>query len=582
MRRINMNRRLLKGTVFAAVLSLTASLFTAPVLAESNASTPASKAEEVKTETLTIPANLKDEQVLKHNLGAEPKTLDPALNTAVEAGTVLQNLFVGLMKTDANMVPVPGAAESYTVSDDQLVYTFKLKDAKWSDGQPVKAEDFRYAWIRALDPKTLPNPAEYAYQLYYIKNGEKFNKGEVTAEEVGIKAIDDKTLEVTLEAPCAYFLSLTAFPTYFPVRKDMVEKNPEKWATQKDTYVSNGPFKFESWTNKDKIIIVKNENYYDAKNVALNKIEMSLVDDAQTALAAFQAGELDTMEGPPNQEIPGLLADGTAKVLPYLGTYFYVINMRPELKNTNPAVYEALSKVQVRKALYLAIDKKALIDNVTLGNQTPAWGFVPKGIPDYDGSDFADKKKHYAEDSGNIEEAKKLLAEAGYPNGEGFPLLTIKYNNGTGHQNIAVAVQAMWKQNLGIDVQLANEEWAVFQTSRINGDYEIARHGWIADYADPMTMLDMWVSGTGEGVWGNNDAHYNNPEYDKLIKAAKVELDPAKRSEMLHKAQDIIMEDLPILPIYFYTNIVCYRPYAKQVVKSPLGFIYFENAYIEK
>lgn len=581
-----MNGRLLKSTIFAAVLSLSASLFSVPAMATSNGSNgsnaSSNTAAPAAVEQMTIPANLKDEQVLRHNLGAEPKTLDPALNTAVEAGTVLQNLFMGLMKTDVNMVPVPGAAESYTISDDKLVYTFKLRDSKWSDGQPVKAEDFRYAWLRALDPNTKPNPAEYSYQLFYIKNGEKFNKGEVKAEEVGIKAIDDKTLEVTLEAPCAYFLSLTAFPTYFPVRKDMVEQNPDKWATVKETYVSNGPFKLESWTNKDKIIIVKNENYYGAEHVALQRIEFSLVDDAQTALAAFQAGELDTMEGPPNQEIPNLLADGTAKVLPYLGTYFYVINMRPELKDKNPAVYEALAKPEVRKALLLAIDKQAIIDNVTKGQQTPAWGFVPKGIPDFDGTDFADKAKYFGEANGNVAEAKALLEKAGYPNGQGFPVITIKYNNGTGHQNMAVAIQAMWKQNLGIDVQLANEEWAVFQTSRINGDYEIARHGWIADYADPMTMLDMWVSGTGTGVWGNNDAHYNNPEYDKLIRDAKVELDPAKRSEMLHKAEEMLMTDLPVLPIYFYTNIVCYRPYAKQIVKSPLGFIFFENAYIER
>lgn len=581
-----MNRKLFKSTLLAAVLSLTASVFAVPALATSNASdassNTSSNAAAPAAETLTIPKDLKDEQVLRHNLGAEPKTLDPALNTAVEAGSALQNLFVGLMKTDPNMIPVPGVAESYTVSDDQTVYTFKLRDSKWSDGQPVVAEDFRYAWLRALDPNLKPNAAEYAYQLYYIKNGEKFNKGEVAAEEVGIKALDDKTLEVTLEAPCAYFLALTAFPTYFPVRKDMVEKNPDKWATVKETYVSNGPFKFESWTNKDKIIFTKNENYYGAENVALQKIEFSLVDDAQTALAAFKAGELDTIEGPPSMEIPSLLADGTAKILPYLGTYFYVINMRPELKDSNPEVYEALSKPEVRKALFLAIDKKAIIDNVTMGQQTPAWGFVPKGIPDFDGTDFAEKTKYYPEDSGNIEEAKKLLEQAGYPGGQGFPMLTLKYNNGTGHQNIAVAMQAMWMQNLGIQVQLANEEWAVFQTSRINGDFEIARHGWIADYADPMTMLDMWVAGSGTGVWGNNDAHYNNPEYDKLIKDAKVETDMEKRSEMLHKAEEILMTDMPVLPIYFYTNIVCYRPYAKQVVKSPLGFIFFENAYIQK
>lgn len=570
-----MNRQLRKVASIVSALTISASVLAActPAGNTTTAGSGTTTAGEIKAPTGGL---------VRYNLGADPKTLDPALNTAVDGGTVLQNLYVGLMRTDENDVPVPGMAESHEISDDQLVYTFKLRDAKWSDGEPVKAQDFAYAWYRALDPNTQPAAAEYAYQLFYIKNAAKFNAGEVAKEEVGIEVVDEKTLKVTLEAPVAYFLSLMAFPTYFPVRQDMVEKDVNLWWAKKETHVSNGPFKFESLAPKSKLVLVKNENYYDADKVKLNTIEMSLTDDAQTYLAAFKKGEVDMIEAPPPQDIPAMIADGTAQVLPYLGTYFYVINMRPELEAKNPEVYAALQKPEVRRALALAINKKEIVENVSMGQQIPAWSYVPMGIKDHEGNNFAEYKKFLEKDEGDVEEAKRLLEEAGYPGGQGFPTITLKYNNSTGHQNMAVAIQAMWKQNLGIDVTLANEEWAVFQTSRINGEYEIARHGWIADYNDPMTFLDMWVSGEGSGVWGNNDAHYNNPDYDKLIADAKVEADPVKRTQMLHDAEVLLMEDLPIIPIYFYTNIVAYRDYVKGVRKSPLGFLFFETAYIEE
>lgn len=570
-----MKRRFLKATSIVSSLAIMATLLAA--------CTPAGNTTTTASGT-TAPAAIKPPKggVVRYNLGADPKTLDPALNTAVDGATVLSNLYEGLMRLDDKELPIPGMAESYTVSDDGLVYKFKLRDAKWSDGKPVKAGDFYYSWIRALDPNTKPAASEYSYQLFYIKNAQKFNAGTATKEEVGIKVVDDKNLEVTLEAPVAYFLALMAFPTYFPVRQDMVEKDVNLWWTKKETAVSNGPFKFESLAPKSQLVLVKNDNYYDSARVKLNKIEMSLTDDQQTALASFKKGELDMIESPPPQDIPQLLKDGVAKVLPYLGTYFYVINMRPELKDKNPEAYAALSKPEVRQALALAINKKDVVEKVTLGGQVPAWAFVPMGIKDDKGNNFAESKKYFDKDAGDVAKAKELLTAAGYPDGKGFPTITLKYNNNTGHQNIAVAIQAMWKQNLGINVQLANEEWAVFQTSRINGDYEIARHGWIADYNDPMTFLDMWVSGTGTGVWGNNDAHYSNPAYDKLIADAKVETDLAKRTQMLHDAEALLMKDVPIIPIYFYTNIVCYRDYVKDVRKSPLGFLFFDKAYIQE
>ena len=569
-----MKRRFIRATSVLSTMALTLSILAACTPAGNTTTTPGG--------TTTGDIKAPTDGIVRHNLGADPKTLDPALNTAVDGATVLANTFEGLMRLDEKEQPIPGIAESHTLSDDLMEYTFNLRDAKWSDGEPVKAGDFKFAWTRALDPNTLPAASEYAYQLFYIKNAEKFNAGEATADDLGIEVVDDKTLKVTLEAPVAYFLSLMAFPTYFPVRQDMVEADVNLWWTKKETAISNGPFKLESLAPKSELVLVKNENYYDADRVKLNGVIMKLTDDQQTALAAFRKGEVDMMESPPPQDIPQLVEDGLAEILPYLGTYFYVINMRPELEEQNPEVYEALQKPQVRRALALAINKTQIVEDVAMGGQEPAWSYVPMGIKDHEGNDFAAANKYLEKDEGDVEEAKRLLEEAGYPNGEGFPKITLKYNNNVGHQNIAVAVQAMWKQNLNIDVDLGNEEWAVFQTSRINGDYEIARHGWIADYNDPMTFLDMCVSGEGAGVWGNNDAHYDNPEYDALIASAKVEADPAKRTQMLHDAEDLLMADLPVIPVYFYTNIVCYRDYVKDVRKSALGTTYFDNAFIQE
>ncbi|WP_346936627.1 peptide ABC transporter substrate-binding protein [Clostridium sp.] len=517
------------------------------------------------------------EQKIVYNLGADPKTIDPQLNSAVDGSTIIHNAFEGLMREDENSKIVPGTAEKYEVSDDGTVYTFHLREnAKWSDGKPVVAGDFVYAWKRALNPEVA---AEYAYQLFYIKNGaayynkEKIGDKVATADDVGVKAIDDKTLEVTLEAPVPYFLSLAAFPTYFPVREDVIEGNEEKWTLKPDTYISNGPFKMSEWKEKESITFVKNENYWDAKNVKLETLEVRLIDDQITYLNAFKSGEVDIIESPPQAEIPTLLDEGTAKIYPYLGTYFYVINVSDKAKEVDPKAAEALSKPKFRKALSLAIDKQLIVDKVAQGGQTPANSYVPAGILDSAGKEF---KKDSSSKGTDIEEAKKLLAEAGYPNGEGAPTITFTFNTDQGHQNIAQAVQDMWKTNLGINVELKNEEWAVFQDTRTNFQYSMARHGWIADYNDPMTFLDMWTTGNGQ-----NNSGYSNKEYDKLIAEAKVELDDTKRTELLHKAEDILMDESPVIPLYYYTNVLCIDKNVKGTYKSPLGQMEFRDAYVE-
>ncbi|MDO4536382.1 MAG: peptide ABC transporter substrate-binding protein [Clostridium perfringens] len=509
------------------------------------------------------------EQRIVYNIDADPKTIDPQLNSAVDGSKVLRNAFEGLMREIENGEVENGIAESYEVSEDGLVYTFHIREnAKWSDGEDVTANDFDYAWKRALNPDTA---AEYAYQLFYLKSGEAYNGGEASVDDVGIKVIDNKTIEITLESPVPYFLSLLAMPVYFPVRQDIVEENGDKWALSPETYISNGPFKMTEWNAKESMTFVKNENYWDADSVKLDTLVFRLIDDQTTYLSAFRNGELDIIETPPTTEIQTLLDEGVAKVYPYLGTYFYVVNMSG--KGLSSEAVDVLQDVRVRKALSLAMDRTLITEKVSMGGENPATSYVPEGVLDTQGEEF---HKEYIDTTADIEEAKKLLEEAGYPNGEGFPTLTFTYNTASNHQMIAQAIQDMWKNNLGIDVELKNEEWAVFQNTRNNFQYEICRHGWIGDYNDPMTFLDMWVTDGGQ-----NNAGYSNTEYDSLIAQAKSEQDGEKRTELLRQAEDVLMEDMPIIPIYYYTNVVCAKDNIKGFVKSPLGPMLFREAYVE-
>lgn len=512
-------------------------------------------------------------QELVFNLGADPETIDPTINTASEASTVILNAFECIMTLDENDNAVEGAAESVEVSDDGLVYTIKLrKDGKWSDGEPVVADNFKYSWVRAL---TKENAAEYAYQLYYIKNAEKYYNGEATADELGINVIDDYTLEVTLEAPTTYFPQLLAFPTYAPLREDIVSADPEGWATKPETYVTNGAFKLVQWDMKDQLVFEKNENYWNKDSIKLDKLTFKLVTDDTTAYSELQAGNFDVVNSVPTNEIePGQEA-GLVHVSPKLGTYYFGINVGKQ-DDMAEDVKTALSNKLVRQAINLAIDRQEIIDNVGKAEQVAAYSFVPEGIYNPDGTEFADKEYYDPSDmDGNIEKAKELLKEAGYENGEGLPTIELMYNSEGAHKDICQIVQENLAK-IGINIELANQEWAVFLNTRQQGDYQIARHGWIGDYIDPMTFLDLWVTGGG-----NNDCGFSNARYDELIAAAKVETDSAKRLEMLREAEDILMDEMPILPIYYYTTVTAANENVKGVRISTLGKISFKYAYKE-
>ncbi len=498
------------------------------------------------------------DQVLQFNLGAEPQTLDPAKSTGIPEAIMILNLFEGLTRLDENNEPQPAIAKSWDVSNGGTVYTFHLRDAKWSNGDAVTAHDFEYAWKRALAPETA---SEYAYQLYYIKNGQDYNEGKIKdAGAVGVKAVDDHTLRVVLEAPTPYFLSLTAFPTLLPVDQKVVKGNAN-WATKPETHVGNGPFKITKWVHNSQAILEKNPSYWDADVVKLQKIEVALIDSQMTAITMFDTGQLDYNDNIAVSEIDRLKKEGKFQVAPYLGTYYYLFNVTKK----------PFDDVRVRKALALAIDRKAIVELVTKAGQKPALAFVPPGV-----KGFREAGKTYFKDN-DVFTARKLLADAGYPGGKGFPTVELLYNTSESHKVIAEAIQQMWKKNLGINIRLTNQEWKVYLDTRTQLNYQVARAGWIGDYVDPMTFLDMWLTGGG-----NNDTGWSNKRYDALIEQSKTEEDMKKRDALLHEAEDILMNDMPIMPIYFYTLPFEQKDFVKDLNRSTLGFIDFKHTWIAK
>lgn len=506
-------------------------------------------------------------------LASEPMTIDPALNTAVDGAIMANHLFEGLTKWvddgEGNAMTAPGQAESWekTVNDDGTVtYTFTLRDGiKWSDGQDVTAGDFEYSWKRLASPETA---ADYCYMIDMVKGYDEVSTGEADPDTLAVTALDDKTLEITLTYDCPYFENIMAFPATYPVRQDMVEGN-EEWTYDPATYIGNGPYKLAEWSHNAYILVEKNENYYDYENLGPDTIKFALLDDANATLAAYNSGELDFIENIPTDELPNYLASGELDIADYMGTYFVCFNTEDE----------AFSDARVRKAFSLVIDRNYIVENVSQAGEVPATGFVPSGVIDKDGAsgdDFRTVGGEYysvAEEDyeANCEEARALLAEAGYPDGEGFPTVEYIYNTQDSHQKIAEALQNMWQTELGVTVTLSNQDWNVFLVNRKEGNYQIARHGWIADYNDPCTFMDMWYT---DG--GNNDAQYSNADYDAYIDAAKATDVAEERMEAFHAAEDILIgEDSVLAPIYFYTQPHMIKDDIEGMYYTPLGFFFF-------
>lgn len=516
-------------------------------------------------------SDMADNQVFRMNLFTEPGSLDPALAEANTDATVLWSIYEPLVNLDENNQVQPGMAEKWEISDDGLTYTFHIRQgAKWSNGDPVTAHDFEYAWKRALDPKTA---STYAYILYYVKNGEAYNTGKITdAGQVGVKATDDQTLVVSLENATSYFLKVTNFYTYMPLNQKAIEGNPE-WAAEANTMVTNGPFTISEWRHSDAIVLKKNENYYDAKSVNFTEVDMAMVGDPATEASMFDTDQLD-WNGRPVGEIPIDLmqkfkADGSLQIKPQASVYYYLFNV----------TQKPFDNVKIRKALAMAINRQQLVDKVAQAEQLPAYGVVTPGIS---GKEKTFREEHPDSDyfKEDVAEAKKLLQEGLRESGlTKLPVIPLSWNTNDNHKKIALAIADMWKQNLGAEVKTSNEEFKVFLKTRHNLDFGVARAGWIADYDDANTFLDMYTTGNGQ-----NDTGYSNPEYDKLIADAAKELDAAKRQDMLAQAEKILIaDDMVVMPIYYYTSMWRQKDNVKNVfIDSMQGNIHLTHGYIAK
>ncbi len=503
---------------------------------------------------------------LNWNINADPKTIDPGLNGANDGGNVISQTFEGLVRERSGVIH-PGIAKSWKFSEDGLTLTFELRSSKWSDGSPLTANDFVYAWKRGMDPATA---SEYAWIWEYtniVGANEAVNGGPLDA--VGLRAVDDNTLEVKLITPTDYIVSLLSFYHFMPVKQSAVEKGADgAWAKDPAAVVSNGPFVLTSYKIGEGLTLVKNPHYWNARAVKLPGINGKFIDAQSTAYQAFLSGELDFIPEVPTAEIPRLIAeDSRFHVFPLLGTYYYNFNLNlPMFKD-----------VRVRKAFALAIDRELVVETLGAG-QVPAAGFVPPGFIDADGKDFFKTAGTYgfASDDSTVPEAKRLLAEAGYPDGKGFPEVTIMYNTSEAHKQVAELIQEMLKTNLGISAKLENQEWAVFQDTRKAGNYQISRGGWLTDFMDPMGLLSIF---TKDNAY--NDPKYNNPAYDDLLsRAAKTR--GKEHFDLLYKAQEILMNDVPMLPVYHYTEHMLISADLKGWDRSVLGQIDFSTAYLEK
>jgi oligopeptide transport system substrate-binding protein len=477
--------------------------------------------------------------------GGEPGSLDPHKVSGDWENRVVGEYLEGLVAEDANAEPIPGQAESWTVSDDGLTYTFKLRaDAMWSDGKPVVAQNFVDAFQRLFDPKTA---AQYAYLQYPIKNSSKIANGDITDfNELGVKAIDDKTLEIDLEAPTPYFIEALTHYTAFPIRKDVIDEFGDQW-TQPEHIVGNGPYKITEWIPGSYIKGVKSDTYYGKDDLKIDEIVWHNTEDLTAALNRYRAGELDIMTDFPADQYQFLQDNyaGQAHVAPFLGIYYYVLNQsKPPLDDVN-----------IRKALSLSVLRDVIGPDVLGTGELPAYGWVPPGTGNYDGEQYLPDWSEEPYDQ-RVEEAKKLMADAGYTPDK--PLkLTLRYNTNENHQRIAVAIADMWKQ-IGVDVELFNAETAVHYDALQSGDFQVGRAGWLLDYNDPSNTLDLLRTGTkqsdGTVNWGNNYGRYSNPEYDDLMAKASTELDLTKRAGLMHEAEKLAMDQFAAIPIYWYVS----------------------------
>ncbi|CAJ1003474.1 MULTISPECIES: peptide ABC transporter substrate-binding protein [Bacillales] len=500
---------------------------------------------------------------LRLNLRTEPPSLDPPKGFDSVSNEVLNAIMEGLVRLDKDHKPQPAMAEQWTISDDGKTYTFTLRDSKWSNGDPVTAHDFEYAWKRIVDPQ---NAFPSAFLAYFIEGAEKFNKGEGSADDVKVKALDDRTLEVKLTAPTGFFLNIITQPTFFPVHKKSVESNPN-FAAEASTLITNGPFKLTEWVHDQTVKVEKNEGYWDKDSVKIAGIDWVMVNDENTQYQMYKTGQLDMVQSVPNDLKKRLIDSGEAKVMSEASVYYYRMNTSmPPFTNKN-----------IRKAFALAIDRKALIENVTQGNELPALAHVPTGLLEPDGRDFREVGGDYFKDN-DVEQAKALLKKGMEEEGwTTLPPVTMTYNTSDAHKAIAQVLQEMYKKNLGVDVKLENKEWNVFLAEQRARKLQFSRSTIPADYADPYNFLELYTTDHP-----GNRINYSNKEYDALVQKIRSTADETERFKLMHEAEKIFMEDMPIVPIYFRTVAYMEQPNVNGIVRHAVGTIDYKWAVILK
>ena len=517
-------------------------------------------------------------------LGPNPETLDPALNAAVDGGNTLITIEEPLLIIDENNEVKPGQAESYEVSDDGLTWTFHMRDGlKWSDGSDLTAADFEYSFKRLASPDTAAPYAETVVGMidgYQDAIGNPDADGNTTTDPdwdaLNVHASEDgKTLTVQLSYPCSYFDKLASFVATSPVQQATVEANGDAWCTEPDTYVCNGPYMITEWTPSERIVLSKNPYYvggWDSSKIVSDTITLLLLEDSSASYAAYNSGEAQLVKDVPTDEIPSLTRaeDGGDFYLDeIMGTYYISLNDQEE----------PFTDVRVRKALSLAIDRDYVANTIMQGIYTPATALVGPGIVDENGyfMDNANGGEPYISDDyeANLEEAKSLLAEAGYPDGEGFPTITYSANDSGYHIPVAEYLQQAWGE-LGITMNIDKVEWSSFIPMRRAGDYDISRNGWSMDYNDPSNMLELFTTNNG-----NNDGKYANPEFDQVIEDSRV-ADKTTHFEKLHEAEDILMNDAACIPVAYYNDFWLQSPSLKGTWHSPYGYWYLQYGYVEE
>ncbi|MDA0081554.1 peptide ABC transporter substrate-binding protein [Brachyspira hyodysenteriae] len=510
--------------------------------------------------------NIKDEITV--NLGYELNTIDPALNDETYGFIYINHAFEGLLNKDINGNIIGGVADTWEISDDSLTYTFHLRDdAKWSDGKKVTADDFVYSYRRAVDPKTA---SPISYLMEYIKNAKDIIRGKQSVENLVVNAIDENTLIIELESPTLYFTDILASGgVYMPVRKDIIEKYGDDWTWKPETYIGNGAYKMVERKPDELLAFEINTNYWNYTNQVAKKINFVLIADEYISLNAVRTGDVDfSINAPPIGEIENLIKENLMAVSDIIGVYYLDLNNRDK----------ALSDKRVRKALSLAIDRNYIVSNIGYGKLIPAEAFVPPVVKGLEKS-FREESSNYIianNYSNNVEEAKKLLAEAGYPNGENFPMLEVKVSSGF-YTTVLEAIQQMWKNALNIDVIVRTEESKITLPFRESGNYQMARTSWTGDYNDPLTMLQIMTSYSDINYGG-----FSNARYDSLIEFATTSTNAQKRMEALREAESILFDEVPIIPFIYRTDFLIVNPKLKNYIDEPLGRYKFNYAYLEE